>query len=244
MADHGLATPALIMANLSPIPFRGDFMRPARFALIAALCFGLGGCFDIDQTLKVSGESDAVFEVRAAVPSSTIAAAQNVPGLADRPFCADKAAAEKLGLQVSVEVTTEGPDQICIMKARGSLDAIAKAAADKSYLPKDAPASATNALTYLLEPAGGGLWRLTVLLVPPPEVTALAGADEMTKTAQAMIFGSVAGKGIGWAVEAKEIVDSTGTISPDKLRAEFEIPLSDILASPQPEYRFVTTFRP
>jgi hypothetical protein len=219
-------------------------MLPARFALIAALSLGLGGCFDVDQTLRVTGANEAVFEVRAAVPSSTIAAAQSIPGLADRPFCADKAAAEKLGLKVTVDVTTEGTDQICIMKAQGSLDAIAKAAADKSYLPKDAPASATNALTYLLEPAGGGLWRLTVLLVPPPEVAAMAGADEMTKAAQAMIFGSVEGKGISWAVDAKEIVESTGTVSPDKLRAAFEIPLSEILATPQPEYRFVTTFRP
>lgn len=219
-------------------------MHPARFALIAALSLGLGGCFDIDQTLRVTNANEAVFEVRAAAPSSTIAAAQNVPGLAGRPFCADKEAAEKLGLQVTVETTTEGPDQICIMQARGPLAAIAKAAADKSYLPKDAPASATNALSYILEPAGSGLWRLTVLLVPPPEVTALAGTDEMTKTAQAMIFGSTAGKGIGWAVEAEEISDSTGTVSPDKTRAEFEIPLSEILAKPQPEYRFVTTFRP
>jgi hypothetical protein len=219
-------------------------MRPDRFALIAALSLALGGCFDIDQTLRITSANDAVFEVRAAVPSSTIAAAQNVPGLAGRPFCADKEAAEKLGLQVTVETLTEGADQLCIMKARGSLAAIGKAAADKSYLPKDAPASATNALTYLLEPAEGGLWRLTVLLVPPPEVTALAGTDEMMKTAQAMIFGSTAGKGISWAVEAKEIADSTGTVSPEKTRAEFEIPLSEILAKPQPEYRFVTTFRP
>ncbi|BCJ91154.1 hypothetical protein IZ6_18890 [Terrihabitans soli] len=219
-------------------------MRLARFAPLAALCLALGGCFDVGQTLKVTSESEAVFEVRAAVPASTIAAAQSVPGLADRPFCADKEAAEKLGLKVTVETMAEGPDQICLMKAQGSLAQIAKVAADKSYLPKDAPPTAGNALVYDLEPAGGGLWRLTVVLSPPPEVQALAGADEITKAAQSMIFGSTAGKGIGWAVEAKEIVESSGTVSPDKTRAEFEVPLSELLSKPEPEYRFVTTFRP
>lgn len=219
-------------------------MRPARFALIAALSLVVGGCFDIDQTLRVASESDAVFEVRAAVPSSTIAAAQQVPGLAGRPFCADKDAAEKLGLQVTVETKTEGENLICVMKARGSLARIAKVAADKSYLPKDAPTSASTALTYLVEPVGGGLWRLTIVLVPPSELKALSGSDDITKAAQAMIFGSTAGKGISWAVEAKAITESTGTVSPEKTRAAFEIPLSALLSKPQAEYRFVTTFRP
>jgi hypothetical protein len=219
-------------------------MHPARFALLAALSLGLAGCFDIGQTLRVTSENDAVFEVRAAVPSSTIAAVQQVPGLEGRPFCADKEAAEKLGLQVTVETSIEGPNNICVMRARGSLAQIAKVAQDKSYLPKDAPAHAATALTYLLEPADGGLWRLTVLLDPPQEITALAGADDITRAAQAMIFGATAGKGISWAVEAKEIAETTGTVSPDKTRAEFKIPLDDILSKPQPEYRFVTTFRP
>jgi hypothetical protein len=223
-------------------------MRPVkksgRFALIAALSLGLAGCFDIDQTLKVSSEKDAVFEARAALPATTIAAAQQVSGLEGRPFCANKEATEKLGLQVTVETATEGPDQVCTMRAHGSLAQIAQAAHDKAYLPSDAPASASTALTYVLEPAGGGLWRLSVLLTPPPELTVLAGADELTRAAQSMIFGSTAGKGVSWAVEAKEIVDSTGTISPDKTRAEFKIPLDEFLAKPQPEYRFVTTFRP
>ncbi len=219
-------------------------MHPARFALIAGFCLALGGCFDLDQTLRVTSEKDAVFEVRAAVPASTIAAAQQVPGLSGRPFCGDKEAAEKLGLTVTVETTAEGPDQICLMRARGSLAQIAKVAADKSYLPKDAPTSAATALTYLLEPAGGGLWRLTIVLVPPPEMTALAGGDELTKAAQAMIFGTTAGKGISWAVEAREITESTGTVLPEKTRAEFELPLNEVLANPRPEYRFVTTFRP
>jgi hypothetical protein len=218
-------------------------MRPARIALLAALSLGLAGCFDIDQTLKVGNANEAMFEVRAAVPASTIAAAQQVPGLAGRPFCADKEAAEKLGLQVTVETTAEGPNQICIMQARGSLAQIAKVAADKSYLPKDAPASAGTALTYLLEPAGTDLWRLTVVLTPPPELTALSGSDEITKAAQAMIFGATAGKGITWAVEAAEIVDSTGTVDAQKLRAEYEVPLDELLSKPKPEYRFVTTFK-
>lgn len=218
-------------------------MRPARLALLAALSLGLAGCFDIDQTLKVADANMAMFEVRAAVPASTIAAAQQVPGLEGRPFCADKDAAEKLGLQVTVETAAEGPNQVCIMQARGSLAQIAKVAADKSYLPKDAPASAGNALTYLLEPAGTDLWRLTVVLTPPPELTALSGVDEITKAAQTMIFGTTAGKGINWAVEAAEIVDSTGTVDAQKLRAEYEIPLDELLSKPQPEYRFVTTFK-
>lgn len=222
-------------------------MRPmkksGRFALIAALSLGLAGCFDIDQTLKVSNADTAMFEVRAAVPASTIAAAQQVPGIAGRPYCADKEAAEKLGLEVTVETAAEGADQICIMQARGSLAQIAKVAADKSYLPKDAPTSAATALTYLLEPAGTDLWRLTIVLTPPPELTALSGVDEITKAAQTMIFGTTAGKGITWAVEAAEIVNSTGTVDAQKLRAEFEIPLTELLSDPKPEYRFDTTFK-
>jgi hypothetical protein len=217
-------------------------MRFFRPVLIAALSLALAGCFNVDQTLRVTSESDAVFEVRAAVPTSTIEAAKQIAG-GDRPFCADKAAAEKLGLAVTVDVTTVGEDQVCVMKARGTLAAIAKVAADKSYLPKDAPPG-SDALTYTLEPAGSGLWRLTVVLVPPPQLAALSGGDDMMKAAQAMIFGSTAGKGVGWAVEASEIAESTGTVSPDKKRAEFKLPLNNLLTKPQKEYRFVTTFRP
>ena len=210
---------------------------------LAALTLVLGGCFDVDQTLRVAGEDDAVFEVRAAVPSSTIAAAQQYPGLAGRPFCADKEAAEKLGLDVSVETYTEGDHQICVMQARGALDQIAQVSADKSYLPKDAPPQA-RAQTYLLERAGDGLWRLTVTLVTPAELMLFTGTSDMAKSAQAMMFGSVEGRGVTFAVEAAEIVESTGAVSPERTRAEFRLPLPALLAAPQPEYRFVTTFRP
>lgn len=218
------------------MPFR-------RLALLAALTLALGGCFNVDQTLKATGPDEASFEVRAAVPATTIAAAQNIPGVAGRPFCADKDAAEKLGLTVTVDTYTEGADQICVMKARGPMATIAKVAEEKSYLPKDAPPQA-QALSYTLEDAGSGLWRLTMTLTPPAELKMIAGSDDITRMTQTAIFGSTDGKGITWGVEASEIVDSTGNVSPDKKRAEFKLPLGDLLAKPEPEYRFVTTFRP
>ena len=217
-------------------------VKPLRFSLIALLAPLLGGCFSIDQTLDARNASTAMFEVRAAVPASTLAAAQNVPGLAGRPFCADKGAAEKLGLTVTVETFTEGENQICVMKARGPMETIARVAADKSYLPKDAPSQA-NALTYLLEPSGSGVWTLTMSLKPPAELRALSGNDDMTRAAQAMIFGSLTGRGVNWAVEAAEVLESTGTVNPNRTRAEYQLPLQNVLSNPQPEYRFVTKFR-
>jgi len=217
-------------------------VKPLRFSLIALLAPLLGGCFSIDQTLDARNASEGVFEVRASVPASTIAAAQNVPGLGGRPFCADKNAAEKLGLTVTVDTFTEGENQICVMTARGPMETIARVAADKSYLPKDAPPQA-NALSYLLEPAGSGVWTLTMTLVPPAEIRALSGNDDMTRAAQTMIFGSLTGRGVNWAVEAVEILESTGTVNPDRTRAEYQLPLQSILNNPQPEYRFVTRFR-
>lgn len=217
-------------------------LKPLHLCLIALLAPLLGGCFSIDQTLDARNANDATFEVRAAVPASTLAAAQSVPGLSGRPFCADKEIAEKLGLTVTVETFTEGENQICVMKARGPMETIARVAADRSYLPKDAPPQA-NALTYLLEPSGSGVWTLTVNLKPPAEIRALSGNDDMTRAAQAMIFGSLTGRGVNWAVEAVEILESTGTVNPDRTRAEYHLPLQSVLTSPQPEYRFVTRFR-
>jgi hypothetical protein len=218
-------------------------MKYARLAVLALLAPLLSACFSVDQTLQVAGENNAVLEVRAALPASVIAMAQQkYAPAAGKTFCADKGAAEKAGLVVSVESRTEGDNEVCVMKAKGTLAAIAKAAADKSYLPKDAP-SQTNALAYALERQGPGLWRLTVTLTPPAEFLALTGSDDMKATMQTMIFGSVEGRGLSWAVAADEIVESTGTVAPDRKRAEFSIPLGDMLAKPQKEYRFVTTFR-
>lgn len=216
-------------------------MKPLPFAGLALLAPLLAGCFSVEQTLDAR-TSEAAFEVRASVPASTLAAAQSVPGLAGRAFCADKAAAEKLGLSVTVETYTEGENEICEMKARGPIETIAKVAREKSYLPKDAPPQA-NALTYLLEPSGGNVWTLTVNLTPPAELKALAGTDNLTRAAQAMIFGSMQGRGVTWAVEAREILESTGTVNESRTRAEFLLPLQDFLNAPQPEYSFVTRFR-
>jgi len=220
----------------------GLSVKPFRFGLLALLGPLLGGCFSIDQTLDARRANEAVFEVRAAVPASTLIAAQSVPLLAGRPFCADKAAAEKLGLTVTVETFTEGDSQICMMKARGPLETIAHVAADKSYLPKDAPPQA-DALTYLLEPSGPDVWTLTVTLKPPAELAMLAGSDDFARAAQTMVFGPLDGRGVNWAVEAAEILDSTGTVNPARTRAEFRLPLQEVLNKPQPEYRFVTKFR-
>jgi hypothetical protein len=218
-------------------------MKYSRLAMLAVLAPLLSACFTVDQTLQVASEGDATLEVRAALPASVIAMAQQKYAPASgKSFCADKGAAEKAGLVVSVENRTEGENEVCIMKAKGTLAAIAKAAADKSYLPKDAP-SQTNALAYALERQGPGLWRLTVSLKPPAEFMAFAGSDDMKMAAQAMIFGNVEGRGLSWAIAADEIVESTGTVAPDKKRAEFSIPLGDMLTKPKKEYRFVTTFR-
>jgi hypothetical protein len=242
MTNHDKAArPCSIITKRGSSRIPGNLMTYARLAVLALLAPLLSACFTVDQTLRVASDTDAVLEVRAALPAA-VAAMAEAKYAKGKPFCADKGATEKHGLTVTVESRIEGDNQVCVMKAQGTLAQIAKTAADKAMLPPDATDQA-KALTYALEQQSPGVWKLSMTLTPPPEFIAFAGSDDMKVAAQAMIFGDVKGRGLSWAITADEIVESSGTVSADRTRAEFAIPLGDMLTKPQPSYSFVTTFR-
>ena len=217
-------------------------MKAFRWAAIALVAPLLTACLDVEQTLQVDSERRAALEVTLSVAPSIIAMAQQYPQAAGRDFCTQPLKPNVHGLALTVQSSTRGEEQVCVMRASGTLAAIAQVLNDKLYLPHNAPPQA-KALEYRLEDQGGGVWRLAMTLTPPPELLALAGTTDMARSAQMMMLGPVDGRAITWSVSADGIVDSTGEISADGRRAEFSVPLPDVLARPQASYSFETTFR-
>jgi len=216
-------------------------MRKSLVVGTAAVLPLLAGCFDLNQSLEVGADGQAVMRMEMAMDSSVLALAganQEDPFT----FCDEEEMTDvPEGVTVEVERSTSDTDEVCVVTATGPIETIAVAMANGGFAPQTEETAGASEVTMTDE--GDGVYAFDMRL-DAGEAMGEAGGEgaEMEAAMMQMMLQFTAGRTLQWSITAPEIIETTGALSDDGKTASYSVALSDLLTMPEGDYSFFVRF--
>ena len=188
-------------------------------AMLLGMAFTLTGCVEIDQQVTF-GKDELTYRSELKIDAAIMALSQKK----DQSLCSSFRENSDEGIQFDVTESTVGGNTVCTVVAKGSPEKFAnfsRGKKDKSELVK-------------ITKTGEKIYRIE------SEIN-LDSKDKLKemKEVEEMMLAMFAGRNVTWAVAAPKIIETNGTLSPDKKSVSWSVPVADAFKTPQKFYAVV-----